>query len=180
MRSSNGATGQEIRMRLFDLKDLKPQHRLLEVVSFLAVLINIVYAAVSYASLPETIPIHFTIKGIADDWAEKKAFIAFPAVSLIFYFLFSYLTRLPEKFNFPSELDYEEKRKLTIGMLRWIKAEVLFLLFYIELTIVRNPEGHADFLYGFPVFAGALTLTLCINFYLGYRIKHRQEKGKSS
>lgn len=165
-------------MAFTGLKDLQPVYRLLEVTSVLTLLVILTLCALFFPELPDSIPVHFTMNGNADDWGDKRAFLAFPALSLVFYFLFSYLASFPEKFSFPNGTDLEEKRVYTMAMLRWIKAEILLLLLYIEITIIMNPDGKAGFMYGFPAFGGALVLTLGFFLYKGYRIKQDGEEQK--
>jgi hypothetical protein len=159
-----------------DLKDMSPLDRALEIISFLTMAANIILAALFYSGLPGSIPVHFTIAGVADDWGDRAAFLAFPVFSLLFYFLFTYLVNLPEKFSFPFEHGLEEKRVITIGMLRWVKLEVLLLISYIEYIIIKHPDGKAGFLYGLPAFAIALVLTMAFYLYKGYRIRQDENR----
>lgn len=63
----------------------------LELIPLLLVVLTFYVALSNYSALPDTIPIHFNIQGIPDDWVSKNTIFLFPGLTAFIYILFTFL-----------------------------------------------------------------------------------------
>jgi uncharacterized membrane protein len=98
----------------------------------------IISALLVYQSLPQTIPVHWNINGVADGFGDKLYGVALiPAISLIFLVLFPLLSRLDPK---------KENYELFKESWDWLQSIIIIFLGYVfavQLYFTVNPQTDA-------------------------------------
>lgn len=120
---------------------------LLDGLSLLALLLPTVYLFMVWADLPTKVPIHFNAAGVPDGWGSKGTSIILPMIGLILYGGLTLLRKVPHHFNYPvtlTEENAEQKYRLSIQMLSWMKFEISFLFGFILWNLVRTAQGHSE------------------------------------
>ena len=90
--------------------------------------------------LPARIPIHFNAAGTPDGWGSARMLWLLPAVSTALYLLMTWVSRYPEAFNYPVRVtprNQEQLQQLALGMIAWLKAELLCVFAWIQWSVIR-------------------------------------------
>ena len=125
---------------------LSTTDKLIEVLSWLILLISWIYSILYFSKLPEIIPSHFNALGKVDDYANKMILFIAPAISSFLVVGLTYLNRFPHLFNFPFKINKENAEKsyqVASRMIRYLKFSIalIFLLILdqtIQLAITQN------------------------------------------
>lgn len=120
---------------------------IMELISVVAIIINIWLLFKYYKKLPNTIPTHYNGAGDVDGYGSKNCIFMLPILSFIMYFLLTIISRFPNIYNYPkaiteenAEYQYRCARQLMIIM----KAEIVICFTYIEWTSVKVALGKAN------------------------------------
>lgn len=137
--------------------DKRPQDRALEVATFLGVLLLIALPVLYYAELPETVPVHFNGKGIADRYGSKGTMLMLPVIGTLMCFGLYALNRFPHIFNYPVEITEENAEKHYrngTGLIRWLNLIIVLSFAFIEWRIINAAtQGQGNLgSYFLPVF----------------------------
>ncbi len=155
-------------------------NKILNRVVWLIILVPGIYLACIWNSLPETIPVHFDIKGNADRYGNKKEMlvpvIIISVVSLFLYFLFKNIYRID-----PKKYAIENKdRMLRIGF-----AVSVFMTAMNCMIIYTGANGVSRF--DISLVLGGVGLLFAIignympnmkpNYFAGFRLPWTLENG---
>jgi uncharacterized membrane protein len=97
--------------------------------------------------LPARIPTHFDAAGNPNGWGSPSDLWMLPVIVAGVYLLMTAIVRFPEAFNYPvevTEVKRAELERITIGMIGWMKAEMVWLFCSIQWIIIalaRGPSG---------------------------------------
>lgn len=148
-------------------------NKILNRVIWLIILIPGIYLVCIWNSLPETIPVHFDIKGDADRYGNKKEMlvpvIIITVISLFLYFLFKNIYRIdPKKYAIENK-----ERFLRIGF-----AVAVFMAAMNCMLIYTGANGGSRFDIGLVL--GGVGLLFAIignyipnmkpNYFAGFRL----------
>ena len=98
--------------------------------------------------LPDIIPIHYNFSGNADGYGDKSDLFLLFGLSLGLYFGLNWLSRRPQKFNYPWKIDEknaEHQHRLAAIFIQIIKAETIWLFTFISwqsIITAINGEGR--------------------------------------
>ena len=113
--------------------------------AILIAIINLVFAAYSFAKLPATIPIHFGIDGKPNGWGEKYTIFFIPFINLALVGFMASVRKHPFSYlNLPIKLsnnNLEERVKLGKQLLDLISVAISTLFFFVELHIVISSQN---------------------------------------
>lgn len=119
--------------------------------------------------LPDKIPIHYNLEGIADDWGSKWIILGlFPALTFLTYVIMFYITKIDPKKKFESTYDKP---------LPQIRSLIMIVFFGIELIVLEaalsnhiNPEWLVGLIVAI-VFVGIGNFMNSIkpNYFIGFR-----------
>jgi uncharacterized membrane protein len=106
-------------------------NKILNKVVWLIILIPGIYLALTWSNIPETIPLHFDIRGNADRYGEKKELIVpviiLTVMSLFIYFLFSKIYRIdPKKYAAENK---ERLRRIGFAVAVFMSAMNCFIIY---------------------------------------------------
>lgn len=151
--------------------------RILEVGSFVAVVMMWVYLWLFWPSIPEKIPTHFGVLGQADAWGSKITLI-FPAIiTTVLYLLMAILAQFPQIYNYNSikitEENAEAQYRNARTMMLWLNAQIVGIFFYIQWRTVDVAIGNSKGLglWFLPVFLVAMFGTLAYYIVKMYKLK---------
>jgi uncharacterized membrane protein len=135
--------------------------KLIQILSFLALLGLIILTVFSMNHLPDNVPTHFGADGRADAWGGKSSLLLFPILGSIFYAAFTILERFPWIYNYPVEITEENasyQYKLGRQLLEWMKLIILAIFLYIQWQSVQVARGLSNGLGSWllPVFLVAM------------------------
>jgi uncharacterized membrane protein len=137
----------------------------LELIPLSLVLITFYLAWSNYASLPDTIPMHFNAQGLPDGWGSRQSIFAFPAFGAFIYLLLTAfniwlaLVKNPKRYiNLPKKrlenLTDAQADKLLIFLNRCLFVMKLLLqglALYLVYATIEVAYGRATGL-GFPFY----------------------------
>jgi uncharacterized membrane protein len=121
----------------------------------------------SYTTLPESIPTHFNLQGLPDDWGSRNELFIFPAISIFIYALLTIVSLImanakdPRRYiNLPinktamlSEDQMERLRELLTRGIFALKLIVQLLVSFLSFTTIEIARGNSsqmgDFWYFF-------------------------------
>lgn len=121
--------------------------RILNLLMLILVVLHIVYVAVAFKGLPETIATHFNWQGIADGWGSKFYLWLLPGVSLITYISLTILSKYPHIFNYLvkiTEENAERQYKTAVQMIQYTNLIVLILFFYISYMSISSSTVNTN------------------------------------
>lgn len=114
--------------------------RLLEKISLLALVFLLAYSIISFAYLPDTIPIHFNTHLKVDGYGSKYFIFLLPGLAVILYAGLTLLNKYPHLFNYPvkiTDTNAEGQYTLATKLIRLLKAIIIFLILYFTIQIVE-------------------------------------------
>jgi hypothetical protein len=123
--------------------------RILEVFSLAALAVLAAETALAFygsAPLPARVPTHFNAAGSPDAWGSASMLWLLPAIATTLYLLMTWVARHPAAFNYPvrvTPLNRQRLQDLALGMIAWLKAELLSSFALMQWTIVRAAR-HPD------------------------------------
>ncbi|MFC1654930.1 DUF1648 domain-containing protein [Myxococcota bacterium] len=158
--------------------------RLAHIINALVIIILFVYAFVTYSALPEKIPIHFTIHGVPDNYADKSwgTWLMLPLTALgltcLFYattYLVDVAKKHPKWLSLPKKKEFlalPEEKQAPIWhkmktMLYWMSVPMNLLILYAFHTVYTMAMGTAESLVMWPVWA-CMGAILIITFGMTY------------
>ncbi len=86
------------------------------------------------------IPTRFDLAGRPVAWGPGWMLLILPIAAAAMYLLMTLVSRYPAAFNYPIRVtpaNYARLQELALGMIAWLKAEVLWLLAVIQIETVR-------------------------------------------
>lgn len=125
---------------------LKPFDWVIEGVTVFIVMGIVVYTAIHYSTLPDTIPTHYGFSGKADGYGGKSTLLVLLGVLMAMYLLLLGVSRIPHKFNYVTEITESNAHRqysLAIQMMRIVKLIVVIIFSYIILTTIQIAQGNA-------------------------------------
>lgn len=123
--------------------DVKPTSldRNLILFGWALVLLNFVVVLSFYPGLPDTIPIHFNLKGEADGFGNKSTLWILPIINLGMYFGMTMLvTKMkPWNYNYPTKVTEKNAPKLyamRIRVMVWLNLGIALMFLTISLHAI--------------------------------------------
>ncbi len=115
-----------------------------ESIAALGLLFTVGVVAIFYSRLPETIATHFNAAGVADRSGGKATLWLLVGNAIFVYAVMSAVSFLPLKVNLLRPLTSEQESAAKVdafALVGWLKAEVVWMIGYVCLGIVRNGLG---------------------------------------
>lgn len=140
--------------------------KILEIITIVLVLCQIMYVAVRYSKIGDKIPTHYDFAGNPDAWGSKSTIFILLGVSVILYVLMTVVMFFPKAWNVPIKRTAQNQAiviKYVINMMLLDKFLIVGCFFYM---LVCSMEGIALGIW-FTVFM--LVSILGVTFY--YTIK---------
>ena len=106
------------------------------VIAAAGVIATLALFAVSYAGLPQTIPVHFGADGSPDGYGPKSTLVLFPVMSIVFFGIFTGVSYLVEVSRQPTPPAFP-------FLMRILVAESVWMFFFIVLSTLHTVSGRS-------------------------------------
>lgn len=149
---------------------------MLEFVAAAGLLLGFYLLLTKYASLPDTIPVHFNFRGDPDSWGSKATIWIIGAASVILYSSMTLITRAPHIFNYPFSItteNAERQYRIARTFLTLLKSEIVWCFSVLIYSTIEIGMGEANRLppTGLFIFLGLFVVSLVGFFVLSYRAR---------
>jgi uncharacterized membrane protein len=114
----------------------KPQI-IMEIIAAVFLMAMFVFIFIAWNRLPELIPMHYDMNGVADRWGDRTVVLALPVIGTLLYFLFTGITVFPQIWNLPEPVNGGNKAltyRITRTMLILLKTEIIGSFFLVTVT----------------------------------------------
>ena len=153
-----------------------PINVVLDVVAFAGVVVCVGVVFMSWNTLPDQVPQHFSFSGRSDAWCGRWVLVFLCVVAAMMYVLMSVVPRFPYQFRplgWVTERNKARQRRIALSMLAWLKAEVVWMLALIVWTIVRVALGKGEGLGALftPVVFAVVGTTVAVHLIISYRAR---------
>lgn len=124
-------------------------HKVIEGLCFLVFLGSLIYLAVNWRFIPDSVPTHFNAAGAADAWGGKNSLIILIAVDAMLYIVMTLASLFPASWNVPVRITPENSLRvlpLIKDMLSLTKLYILVMFGYLIVAASRAMPLGAWFL----------------------------------
>jgi len=145
--------------------------KVFEILGWILMLVIWALTLSNYATLPETIPIHYNSAGEADRFGAKTNILALPLIATVIFIGLTILNKFPHIFNYPTNITAENAlRQYTRAtrLIMYLKNSIVLIFGLIILQTIRNTSGQTD---GLGVWFLPLTLGLIFIPLIYYVVK---------
>lgn len=131
--------------------------------------------AMSWPTLPASIPHHFDFAGNADAWGARWVVLLLPAISLAIYLMLTWVARHPHRFNYPWPITIDNaasQYRIAQSMILMLKAETMILFGYLTWSVIRSAASPSATGLGWlflPFVVGAVFATIAIHLVAAAR-----------
>ncbi len=137
--------------------------RLLEAMGAFVVVYMWILTIMYYQDLPDTIPVHFNIKGEPDRFGGRQTLLFIPGISTLIYIMLTVMNKFPHVFNYPVKITEENaprQYRYATRMVRYMKfaMSVIFATIVIYITGLVRGEGPGPYRWLIPVSAALVFL----------------------
>lgn len=118
-------------------------HKTFDIVTLCVFAITMVLLIMNWTKLPDTVPIHFNIKGEADGWGSKYTLFILPFVTIGLYAFMTMFESKPHFYNYVVTLtkeNVERQFKFARAMMNVIKNICVLLMSFIILSTVFDAK----------------------------------------
>lgn len=138
--------------------------KVLDILSFLFILANVVISCVFYFTTDIAIPTHWTTLGQMESYGQTWMILLLAGISLVIYFLMVVSER-HHVINLPFKVKHEPSaRPLVDKMLAWTNMLVMLLLLYVDIAVAQYVPLSMALVF-------AILLVICIvDFYYTRKI----------
>ncbi|ADX68723.1 DUF1648 domain-containing protein [Weeksella virosa] len=77
---------------------------LIEIITYIVIIVSVVFLFINYQQLPTTIPIHFNARGEVDGVGEKYTLYILVLIQIILFIGLNFLSKKPHLYNYPVPL----------------------------------------------------------------------------
>ncbi len=156
--------------------EMTPIDWLLEGLALLGLMFLAGYVIYQFPGLPDIIPSHFNGAGQPDDYSQKSSILALPAIGTFLYFMLTLIALIPHQFNYTITITPANALKqytIAIRLVRYLKAAIIWLFFYISFATVRvvAKEDSGLGLWFLPITLGGIFIPIII--YVIMASRHR-------
>lgn len=121
--------------------------KILEGLGFLALALLLVLPFYFYPELPDRIPRHFDAAGQVTAYGGKGMIWFKPIMGLIMYAGLFLLNRVPQIFNYPSEItpeNAERQYRMATRMIRTLNVIIVCTFLYTSYSTIQNALGNQE------------------------------------
>jgi uncharacterized membrane protein len=130
----------------------------------------------NYQSLPDIIPIHYNVAGVADGFGDKWMIFTLPIVATVLFVGLTILNKFPHIFNYPTAITADNAlRQYTnvTRLIRYLKVIIVVIFGLITFLTIRHANGQTD---GLGIWFLPLTMGLIFMPLIYFSIKSIKTK----
>ncbi len=121
--------------------------KIIELISWVLLIGIWILTITNYQNLPETIPIHFDSKGVADGFGNKSMLFHLPIVATVIFIGLTILNKLPNTFNYLQEITIEnafKQYRIATRMMRVLKLIIVLIFGLISYQVIKHAAGEIE------------------------------------
>jgi uncharacterized membrane protein len=124
--------------------------KVLEIAAWALLIVLIGFTIFAYVQMPETVPVHFNIKGDPDRYGGKSTIFLLAGIGVALVALFMFLLKSPgnySKYNYPIKVTPEHQAKvyaLSARLMRVIMVNILIMFLFITVEIFLIATGKIE------------------------------------
>jgi uncharacterized membrane protein len=148
-----------------------------EIFALAILLINLALIAYNWQSLPDPMPGLLTPNGSdSAEWSKMTMLMVVSGAPLVIYAGATLLSKFPQYMNYAVQITEENaprEYKNMANMTRYVKAEVMIIMLFVEWTAIQAGLGNDASLppIFLPVCGGVLAITMGYFVYEMFRLK---------
>ncbi len=123
---------------------IRRRELLCEVPALLGLVFLIVWPAIHWTNLPETVPTHFGFNGEPDGWGHKRSIWVLPGIALALYLLLTAAMKFPHRFNYLWPITPENAARqyaLARRLISLVKIEIVWIFAFITWRMTEIAAG---------------------------------------
>ena len=123
---------------------LSPTDKVIEILSWAALVMLWMVPLISYFKLPDIVPIHFSASGKVNGYGHKMSIFILPVLCVFIFTGLTWLNKVPHLFNYPQSItasNAAEQYALATRMMRYLKLSVIIVFLIIEIVICLAALG---------------------------------------
>lgn len=147
--------------------EIKPssRDRNLLLLGWILVALNLLLVFSFYNDLPDTIAIHFNLKGEADGYGNKNTIWMLPILNIVLYYgMTVIITKVkPWYYNYPTKVTPQNAPKLyasAISMMVWVNVSIAILFLLISVHVILIAKNVTTINLGWLILPMVLLLTV--------------------
>lgn len=150
------------------------RHLVIEILSYVLLVVCFMIAIVGMATLPDEIPTHFTMSGRIDGYGSPGTLLILPLTMLICNGMTSLIMHVmpPTMWNTPSKLKPQNAVRALqdmISMITWMELEISIFTLVFSIFLYQGKDSG---MLSLVLFVGALTVTIV--YYIVAFQKHNK------
>src|SRR5690554_7451042 len=121
----------------------------LEILSYLLLMIFWIVIIVSFKYLPAEIPTHYNGRGQADAFGDKETIFMLPVIATLLFILLTVVGNYPHTFNYAVEItkeNAEKQYKNAVWLMRILRV-LITLIFFLDRKSTRLNSSHVRISY---------------------------------
>lgn len=125
---------------------LEPLDVIVDITSITLYVVMIIYTALNYNALGDTIPIHFNASGEADGFGNKTSVWVLPIIGMVIYSILCILNKYPHTHNYMVNITEENAFKnyrLSTRLVRFTNLFLAILFTFIQYISIEKGKGYA-------------------------------------
>ena len=106
-----------------------------------------VYTFYQYSTLPETIPTHYNLKGIPDDFGDKSMIFLLPALGTIMFAAFTLILFYYQRKSLPGQSSSTTRTddiRQILPLFRTFRTLILLTFMYLTMATVLVARGQSQ------------------------------------
>lgn len=126
---------------------LSPADKIFEFLGYSVLLIIWTLVITYYQNLPDTIPIHYNVKGEADGFGNKSHMLMLPILATVLFAGMTILNKYPHIFNYPSSITQENafsQYTNATRLIRFLKLIVVIIFGGIVFITLQHTNGDLN------------------------------------
>jgi uncharacterized membrane protein len=130
----------------------------------------------NYQNLPDIIPTHYNVAGVADGFGDKRRIWTLPLIATVLFFGLTILNKFPHIFNYPTAITEENALKQYTNatrLIRYLKVIIAVIFGLIAFLTIRHANGQTD---GLGIWFLPLTMGLIFMPLIYFLIKSIKTK----
>lgn len=140
---------------------MKNMSHITNIIGIALILGYVIFLAVMWKNIPDTVPKHFNAAGEADAYGSKMLLIIEPVFMVLMFLIFTVVEHHTEVWNFPVNKTGENKDRLNgVGTFMLASIKILVLCFFLV-------AGFSSIFAGFPVWPLYVLLALTAVVIIG-------------
>lgn len=121
--------------------------KIIEVTSFVALVVFWLMNIFAFSTLPENIPTHYNGMGEVDSYGPKTTIFLLPVLGTLIFAFLTFIIRKPESFNYTVEITEENalaQYTNSTKLIRFMKLSLIILFIVIDYKTIETASGTSD------------------------------------